>query len=212
MSKSDRQQGIFTGCVLVLVLALATIVSYGQGSVIVEDITGVEKSGGDLHTSSISRDGVDVDPFNRVKMVGCVAADDPLAVNCYPVFIGGSASTAVPTAMSADGDSVRAWFSRNGVQHVMSTAGTSTLANIADTATSTALIAVNTARLFAKCYNDSTSILYVNYGATASATAFTEYVPAGGTWTMDQPIYTGVINGIWSADASGSARCTELTQ
>jgi len=29
---------------------------------------------------------------------------------------------------------------------------------------------------------------------------------------MAQPIYTGVVNGIWASNASGAARCTELTQ
>lgn len=210
MSKSDRQQWIFTGCVLVLFLALATIVSHGQASVTVEQITGVETSGGKLKTLSESSNGVDVDPQNRVKVVGPVA-NDADSTGVYPLMLGCRASIAVPAAVSADGDNVYLRCSRTGAIQFISTAGTSTLANVSGSATSVTLIAANTARLFAKCYNDSTAILYINYGATASATAFTEYVPPGATWTMDQPIYTGAINGLW-ASATGSARCTELTQ
>jgi hypothetical protein len=47
------------------------------------------------------------------EMVGDVAAD--VAVPANPVAIGGRASTAVPTAVSADGDSVYAWLNRNGL-------------------------------------------------------------------------------------------------
>jgi hypothetical protein len=147
---------------------------------------------------------------NNAVVEGCVAADADLSA-CQPVQIGGTASTAVPTAMSADGDSARAWFSRNGVLHVMSTGGTATVVNVASSASSVALFAANTARLHAKLFNDSTAILYINYGATASSSAFTEKVEPGGSWYMEQPIYTGVVNGIWSA-ANGNARTTELTQ
>jgi hypothetical protein len=138
--------------------------------------------------------------------------DDADASACYPVFIGGLASTAVPTAKSADNDNVATWHTRNGAVHTVTTAGTATLANIGDAASTTSLIAVNTARLHAMCFNDSASILYINYGASASATAFTYRVEPYGTWTMDLPVYTGVINGFWATDAGGSARCTEITQ
>ena len=149
---------------------------------------------------------------NNAIVEGCVAPDADLSA-CNPVQIGGSGSTAVPSAMSADGDSVRAWLSRNGVLHVMSTAGTATKANVNDAATSTTLIAANTARLQAQCWNDSTSILYINFTDAASTTAAVEKVEPGGMWYLDPMVkFTGLITGIWSADASGAARCTELTQ
>ena len=50
------------------------------------------------------------------EVVGDVAAD--VGVPGNPVAIGGRASTAVPTAMSNDGDSVYAWLNRNGAQVV----------------------------------------------------------------------------------------------
>lgn len=48
------------------------------------------------------------------EVVGDVAND--IAVPANPVTVGGRASTALPTAVSADGDSVYAWLLRNGAQ------------------------------------------------------------------------------------------------
>lgn len=47
-----------------------------------------------------------------IEVVGDVAAD--IAVPANPVIIGGRASTAQPTAVSADGDSVNMWTTRRG--------------------------------------------------------------------------------------------------
>lgn len=90
-------------------------------------------------------------------------------------------------------------------------AGTATLANVNDTASSTTLQASNTNRLGWSCFNDSTQTLMLKFGATASATSFTVRMAAGAYYEMPKPIYTGVIDGIWAADASGAARVTELT-
>lgn len=88
---------------------------------------------------------------------------------------------------------------------------TATLTNVNDTASSTSLLASTAGRLGATIFNDSTSSLYVKYGATASATSFTVKLDPGAYWEMPMPIYTGAIDGIWSADASGAARITEFT-
>jgi hypothetical protein len=88
-------------------------------------------------------------------------------------------------------------------------ANTSTLANVAASASSVTLLASNANRLGAMIYNDSTAVLYVKFGTTASATSHTmqlqryDYyeVPAG---------YTGRIDGIWTA-ATGNARVTEVS-
>lgn len=93
---------------------------------------------------------------------------------------------------------------------------TATLVNVASSASSVTLIALNTARLGASIVNDSTAVLYVKYGSSASATSY-NYVLAGSvggvgsTWEMPaNPRYTGIITGIW-ASATGSARTNELT-
>lgn len=90
-------------------------------------------------------------------------------------------------------------------------AATATLANVNDQASSATLQAANANRLGWSCFNDSTSDLYVKFGATASTTSFTVRVAANGYYEMPKPIYIGIIDGIWSADAAGAARLTELT-
>jgi len=88
---------------------------------------------------------------------------------------------------------------------------TATLSNVNDSDSSASLLASNASRLGVTVQNDSTTTLYLKYGATASPTSYTVKIPAGAYWEMPYPIYTGPIDGIWSADAAGAARLTELT-
>lgn len=81
--------------------------------------------------------------------------------------------------------------------------------NVAASATNVTLLAANTNRIGATIYNDSTSILYVKLGATASTTSYT--LQMGSKTYYEAPYgYTGQIDGIWSV-ANGSARVGELT-
>lgn len=86
-----------------------------------------------------------------------------------------------------------------------------TLASVNDSASTGVLQAANTARRGWYCKNDSTTILYIAFAATATTTAYTVSLEPGAFYEMPQPAYTGVISGIWSADASGAARLTELS-
>jgi len=137
------------------------------------------------------------------------AAATDAAVSGNPVYIGSRASTAEPTAMSADNNAVPFWLDRRGRQVVTMQAGTATLANVSGATSSTTLIAANTLRKGATIHNDSTAILYLKFGSAASSTSFTikmfedDYyeVPYG---------YSGIITGIW-ASATGAARCTEIS-
>lgn len=85
----------------------------------------------------------------------------------------------------------------------------STLANVNASVTSVTLLASNANRLGATIVNDSVSAtLYVKEGATASATSYTHALAPGGELSLDRdPIYTGIIDGIWTA-AVGAARVT----
>lgn len=148
---------------------------------------------------------------NTNEVVGDVAQDAAIAGN--PLSMGLRASTATPTAMSADGDSVYGWSDRNGAQMIRARpAATATLSNVAGSASSVTLLAANTGRLGAMIYNDSTALLYVKFGATASTSSFT--VRLGSQQYYELPnnpgVYTGVIDGIW-ASATGNARVTEVT-
>lgn len=95
-------------------------------------------------------------------------------------------------------------------------ATTATLSNVAGSASSVTLLALNTNRLGAVIVNDSTATLYIKYAATASSTSFTYELPGtqnGIPSTLELPAsprWTGIITGIW-VSAVGSARCTELT-
>lgn len=84
-----------------------------------------------------------------------------------------------------------------------------TLTNVNDTASNVTLLSSNASRKGVTCQNDSTQVLFLKYGTTATATSYTVKIPAGGYWEMPEPVYTGQIDGIWAADASGAARMTE---
>lgn len=92
----------------------------------------------------------------------------------------------------------------------MMTTGTATLANVTAVTISTTLLTTNTSRIGATIYNDSTSILYLKFGTTASTTSFTVKLLAEDYFELPQPIFTGHITGIW-ASTTGAARTTELT-
>ena len=86
---------------------------------------------------------------------------------------------------------------------------TATLSNVSASVTSVTLLAGNASRRRVVIVNDSTSKLYVKFGATASASSYTYLLAAGDTY--ESPVldkYTGVIDGIW-VSANGAARITE---
>lgn len=85
-----------------------------------------------------------------------------------------------------------------------------TLANVPGSVTSVTLRAANSARLGLMVFNDSTATLFIKFGATASATSFTVKVAPDGYYEFPQPIYVGIVDGIWDA-ANGNARVTETT-
>lgn len=92
---------------------------------------------------------------------------------------------------------------------VAGTAGTGTITRVASSAASVTVLALNAARIGAVIVNDSTKILYLKFGTTATSTDFTYKMLPGDT--MEIPFgYTGRIDGIWAA-ANGAAQVTELT-
>ena len=90
-----------------------------------------------------------------------------------------------------------------------------TLTSKTASATSQTLLAANSARKGVVIQNDSTSILYVKYGATATANTggFTYELFPEDTLEINpiqNGIYAGVIDGIW-ASANGGCSITELS-
>ncbi len=119
-----------------------------------------------------------------------------------PAALGSATSAnSLPVVIASD---------QGAVTVIPSKPATATLANVASSGTSVTLQAANSGRMGWSVYNDSTSVLYLKYGTTASATSYTVLIPAGGYFEIAAPVYTGRIDGIW-ASANGNARVTELT-
>jgi len=88
---------------------------------------------------------------------------------------------------------------------------TATLTNVASSASNVTVVAANSSRRALIIVNDSTAILYLKFGATATTSSYSVKLIAGETYNSPiANVYTGIIDGIW-ASANGNARVTELT-
>jgi len=92
---------------------------------------------------------------------------------------------------------------------------TGTITSVNDAASDTTILASNANRKGATIYNDSPSVLYLALASvTSSTTNYSVQLAAYDYYELpvcDGGVYTGIIKGIWSANASGAARVTELT-
>ncbi len=97
-----------------------------------------------------------------------------------------------------------------GAQWVREKSSTvSAVTSVASSASNVTILALNAQRRGATICNDSTAVLYLKLGATASTTSFTVKMLADAYYEVPAQ-YTGIIDGIW-ASANGSARVTEIT-
>lgn len=85
-----------------------------------------------------------------------------------------------------------------------------TLTNVSDSNLNQTLLEANPDRRGVILHNNSTEILYLKYGDTASSTSYTYKINPNAHWEMPFPIYTGRIDGIWASNGTGAARITEL--
>ncbi len=168
-------------------------------------------------TAAVATDDVGGSHYQRVKVdLGGDGVASPLvrgqqtATNSLPVVLA-SDQGAVPVSDNGGSLTIDGSVSITGTATVKELrSGTATVTSVGDSATSVSLLASNANRLGATIFNDSSATLYIKLGSTASTTSFTfkalqdDYyeVPYG---------YTGAIDGIWSSDAGGNARITELT-
>lgn len=84
-----------------------------------------------------------------------------------------------------------------------------TLSQPAASGTSAVLVTAAGNRKGCIIVNDGTTSLYLAFGPTATVTAYTAVVAAGGTFTLDPTAgYGGQISGIWSGSPTGNARVT----
>jgi hypothetical protein len=84
---------------------------------------------------------------------------------------------------------------------------TATTANVASSNTNVTLFAASSSTNARLVYNDSTQVLYLKFGATASTSSYTVQIASQGYYEFPQPVYDGQVDGIWAA-ANGNARLT----
>lgn len=118
----------------------------------------------------------------------------------------------------AEGSRTLAKVPGNGTDGLIASVGdrpstTATSSAVGDSATSVTLLAANASRLSVVVHNDSLATLYLKYDSAASGASVTNYtykLAPDQQWDMSY-LYRGLISGIWSSDAGGNARVTELT-
>lgn len=82
-----------------------------------------------------------------------------------------------------------------------------TLANVASSATNVTVFAADSDANARTIFNDSTAVLYLKFGVTASTTSYTVQINSNSYYEFPQPTYAGQVDGIW-ASANGNARTT----
>ena len=135
-----------------------------------------------------------------------------IATDDTQILASGAVSDAAVTDPTASASIVAAL---KGLLTVLQRSATATRSDVSGAASSTSLLASNTARIGATITNESTATLYLLLGTgTASATNYTVAMAGASavpyTYYEVPARYTGQIKGIW-ASATGSARMTELT-
>ena len=94
----------------------------------------------------------------------------------------------------------------------MSRTAQAVVTSVADLDTVQDILAANNRRQGVVIHNTSTAILYIKYGAAASASSFTYSIAASSNWTMPADHqYTGLITGLWATNQSGAAIVTEIS-
>lgn len=91
----------------------------------------------------------------------------------------------------------------------VSLATTATVTSVNDTASSTELLSANSSRRGVRLSNDSTQVAYVKFGTTATTSDYTVQLLPGAY--LEEDNYSGRIDCIWAADASGAMKITELS-
>lgn len=125
-------------------------------------------------------------------------------------FATSAKQAALGTAGSASSDVITVQGATTGtpLPTKETRSATPTQSSVASSATNVTVLALNANRLGATVYNDSTQILYLKLGATASTTSHTIQMAAGSYYEVPFA-YTGIIDGLW-ASANGNARVTEV--
>lgn len=171
--------------------------------------TGATKLKRAVAGSTITASGVT--PDTAAQEVGTNVDDAAFGVATGSVVaIAALADETAPDSVD-EGDAGALRMTLDRMLHVVTRqrATTATLANVSTSGTSATLIASNVLRIGATIYNDSSVVLYVKFGTTASATSFVVAMAAASYYEVPNG-YTGRIDGIL-ASSTGTARVCELT-
>jgi len=153
---------------------------------------------------------ISVDSAGIVFVKTNIAEDSAHTSGEKGFFILGVRNDANAAMTSTDADYTAIVTDSAGRQNVYQQLSTGATTSVASSATNVTLLAANTARKAASIYNDSTQVLYIKYGATASTTSYKTQIAAGAYFEFPQPCYAGIVDGIWAA-ANGNARISEET-
>lgn len=138
------------------------------------------------------------------------AAGAAIGVSGAALIVDGSAVTQPVSAASLPLPTGAATEATLAALNGKSSPATAALSSVAASVTTVSILASNAARKGFVLVNDSASIVYVAFAATATATAFTYMLKANSVVESPNWVYTGAISGIW-VSAVGSLRVTELS-
>lgn len=196
--------------------AVETLDNAIAGSEMQVDVVGALPAGTNAIGKLAANSGVDIGDVDVTSVTPGTAAgnlgkaeDAAHASGDTGVFMLGVRNDNATTTYGADQDYSPIATDLKGRVSVRQIASTATLSNVSSSASSVTVLAANSARVGGTIYNDSTQVVYLKFGATASTSSFTVKLAAD-TYYEIPGGYTGIIDGIW-ASANGSARVTELT-
>lgn len=72
------------------------------------------------------------------------------------------------------------------------------------------LLSANPDRKGALIQNSGTGWLYVKLGADATSADYSARLLPNNVFSLENPVYTGQVTGVWSQTGSGEARVTEI--
>ncbi len=124
-----------------------------------------------------------------------------------PITVTGTGGSGTAQAVSVTASVLPEGASTEATLVRLTPAGSSTTGNVSGSTSSQTILPANASRKGFIVYNDSSATLYIKYGATASATSFTEKLYSNSSYSETR--YTGRVDGVWST-ATGAARITEL--
>lgn len=119
-----------------------------------------------------------------------------------PIPVTGATTAIVTAIVDGSGNQITSFGSPS-----KSTTGTQT--SVSGSATNVTLLASNSSRLGGTISNDSTAVLYLKMGTTASTTSYSVKLFQDDYFEIPYN-YVGELDGIW-ASATGAARITELS-